>query len=129
MPDIIAEFTFSNSLAIGANETITNQHVNDIGIRIWRMMRVTPLPGMKQPLLNRAIMGMETVLEMLVAAGPAKQHRWILKCNNKIIQRGTTNDNGISGEINIDLSDDGIYVLSVLGPRLTKSRKLAKVSG
>lgn len=78
----------------------------EIGLRVWRQMRTTPMTGMKQPLLNHAIMGTETLLALTVAGAPAVGLRWRLyrvAPKRKFLQRGVTDQDGESGDLNIDL--------------------------
>jgi hypothetical protein len=124
----IAKFEFVGTEALGSREDITHQGVSDVSIRAFRQMRTTPLSGMKQPLLNSAIMGMETVLEVYHYGKPAIGYYWKLYRvgkKAKLVQRGKIDHNGVSGDVAVKLRLIGkpeLYQLVVFEPAKKKPR-------
>lgn len=118
----LASFDFHGVDALLPRESIVRLGNDVVSVRLFRRMRTDPLPGMKQPLLNNAIMGLETVLEILFEGKPAARYRWKL-CGLKgksvrKIQTGTTDDFGISGDIEVGLSSPPKqYRLLVMPPK------------
>jgi hypothetical protein len=118
----LASFEFHGIDALLPRESIVRMGNDTVSIRLFRRMRTEPLPGMKQPLLNHAIMGLETVLEILFEGKPAARHRWKL-CrlrgkSAKVVQRGETDEHGISGDIAVGLSSPPPqFLLLVYAPK------------
>ncbi len=109
----LATFTFVSSPALGHHEDITNQGQGELIVRLYRSLRTASLRGMTQPLLNSAVMGMETILEVLVGGKPAQYYRWQLFRARKLIQRGTLNAGGQAGDVAVDLIGGLTYDLSL----------------
>ncbi len=103
----LALFEFHGIDALLPRENIVRMGNDSVSIRLFRRMRTEPLPGMKQPLLNHAIMGLETVLEILFDGKPAAYYRWKLCRLNgkslKVVQRGETDERGVSGDVAVGL--------------------------
>lgn len=68
---------------------------------LTREMRLDPFPGMKQPILNSAIMGYETILHVKADGKPLPNCRWYLYNGTRLVQRGRTDREGRSGELSI----------------------------
>lgn len=118
----VIDFPFENSEALGPRENILLQGGNDIAVRLFRSMRQKPLLGMKQPALNGAILGMETILEMTAKGYPAVGYRWKIYRGKKLIQSGMIDSGGMSGDIKIGLPgiETERYQISIFEP--TKKR-------
>lgn len=117
----LASFGFDNADALLPRENIVKTGDGKTVVRLFRRMRTEPLPGMKQPLLNSAVMGLETVLEVLFKGKPAKSYHWKLyriSRKKKFVQRGVTDEFGQSGNVNIGFTTDR-YEISILIPRKT----------
>jgi len=119
---MIAKFEFTNISALAPNENLSIQGDNGIVIRIFRSLRNQSFPDMKQPARNGAIMGMETLLEIVADGQPAINYRWRLYKNNKFMQSGNINNHGFASidvALPIDI-DSNKYRLVILKP--TKKR-------
>ncbi len=101
-------FEFHGTDVFRPRENMVRMESGPINIRLFRRMRTEPLIGMKQPLLNHAIMGLETVLEIMYEGKPAVRYRWRLfhlkGKSAKMIQRGETDEHGLSGDVSIGFS-------------------------
>ncbi len=104
----LAEFIFENVEALGPNEYVLSQGNEGVFVFIYRTLRQTPMLGMKQPSLNGAILGMESVLRITVEGKPAAGYKWSLYKGKKRIQMGKTDGNGSSGDIKIDFPHFGL---------------------
>lgn len=73
---------------------------------------------MKQPALNGAILGMETVLEATAKGFPAIGYRWKLYREGKLVQSGRIGPDGIAGNLKVELPDRVIssYRICVFEP-------------
>lgn len=120
----LAKFEFQNKLAIGANENISSQIINDVSVRLFRIMRTTPMVGMKQPLLNSAIMGFETLMEASKDGNKLSGHKWMLSRYGRYVQRGIFDNLGRSCNILIGLYDIGDFELSIYKP-IEKAKEIA----
>lgn len=126
---ILASFDFDNAEAPLPRENIVKMGDEKVVVRMFRRMRTEPLPGMKQPLLNAAIMGLETVLEILVDGKPAVSHCWKLYLNSnklKFIQSGVTDQCGCSGDVFVGFDSDK-YRLVVLSPKLSRRKQVCSL--
>ncbi len=115
----LAEFEFEGHEALESRQNILCQVVGSIYVHIFRSLRQHPFPHQPQQALNGAILGTETILHILNKGKPAAGFRWKLKRNNKLIQRGRTDINGLCGEMDIDfprLGKKSSYKLSVFEP-------------
>lgn len=118
----LAFFEFHSTNVFRPRENMVHVANDSISIRIFRRMRTVPLIGMKQPLLNHAIMGLETVLEIMCEGKPAVRYRWKLYNlkgkSTKLAQRGETDEHGLSGDIHIGFSPlSQSYRLSIYTPK------------
>ncbi len=102
----LASFEFDGIDALLPRESITRLGKDGVVVRLFRRMRTEPLPGMKQPLLNHAIMGLETILEILFEGKPAAGYRWRLYRSGKrgrFLQQGATDERGRCGDMQVGL--------------------------
>lgn len=124
----LASFEFYGIDALRPRDNIARMSSDTVSVRLFRRMRTEPLPGMKQPLLNSAIMGLETVLEILFEGKPAVSYQWKLcrlgkgKGAMRVVQCGVVGENGESGDVAIGLfAPHPQYRLFVYSPK--KPRK------
>lgn len=83
---------------------------------------------MSQPLLNSAILGTETVLDLKVVGRPGTGHRWKLYRAGKLIQSGVIGPGGEADGLMVDFS--GAYRLVVLQPaRLGRALAAVNAAG
>lgn len=112
---IIGEFEFTSSWL-----ELTRQGNDTLLVIVDRELRIKPFIGMKQPTPAGAFMGYEAYLIIHHFGKPAKHFPWILYAKRgdilEEIQHGNTDENGRSGDLNIDLVDDQLYVLTILEP-------------
>lgn len=121
----IAEFKFENAEAMSKNENVFAGGLGDIFVKVSRVFRTSPLPGMKQPAKRGVMMGMETILLITHSGKPVASYRWVLRKNGIIIQRGTTDSNGLSGDVDVDLPHHkAYYTVSVFEPTKRKVSSL-----
>lgn len=97
--NLLAEFEFANS-----EFDILEQTSGDLYIKLARECRTIPFVGMKQPTPPGAMLGMETVL-LLKYLGMPDRFNWELFCDNTLIQIGTTNEKGISGDLDVSMPE------------------------
>jgi hypothetical protein len=99
------EFTFDNTAGSEPNTAVFATATDDLAVRISRVLRTTPLSGMKQPALNGAILGMFHILQVAMHGRPVIM-KWRLFKNGKLIQRGVTDQHGCYEGIKIDLPSE-----------------------
>lgn len=122
----LASFEFDGIEALLPRESITRLGKDGVVVRLFRRMRTSPLPGMKQPLLNHAIMGLETILEIMFEGRPAAGYRWRLYRGRKFLQKGTTDERGCCGDVQVGLvACPEQYRLLVFRPKGWKAPKEA----
>jgi hypothetical protein len=124
----VAEFTFEDVDALGPQEDVTFQGLNEVYVRLWRTLRQEPFPHQPQQALNGAILGTETILQLTYKGKPAAGFRWRLKREGKFLQQGHADVHGLSGDMKVDLPLDGRrakYTLSVYEPAKRPRRRKA----
>lgn len=112
-----AEFEFTSQEALGFGESVVCLGDENLAVRIWRRMRTDPLTGMKQPLLNHAIMGLEGVMDITCKGSPAAGFRWKLYRGRRLVQTGRTDAKGRSGELDIEVEPEKFRLLVFKGSR------------
>jgi hypothetical protein len=118
MLKVLARFVFENVAALGPQEDITCQGLNEVYIRLWRSFRTTPFPHQPQKALNGAVLGAEVMLRVTYRGRPAAGFRWELRRGKRLIQRGHVDGEGICGDVHVDLpyGDCVVYELRVAAP-------------
>lgn len=106
-----AEFEFTTQEGLGFGESVACLGDGHLAVRIWRRMRTDPLTGMKQPLLNHAIMGLEGVMDITIKGTPVAGLRWRLYRGRRLVQLGRTDANGRSGELDIEIEPDRLRLV------------------
>ena len=84
---------------------ITEQAIDELYIYMHREMRRVSLTNMKQPAPINGLMGMDTILIIKYKGQPCCNIKWALTKNNKKIQSGATDHNGMSFGLDVAYSN------------------------